>query len=141
MKQSKTVEKIKQIKRKIRQRLIIIVLFICALLGACTSSPELVVPEPERVKLELSDPRPIRTKDVDWIVITENNYQDVFQELKDKKYDAILIGLTDKDYENISVNNSEFKRYIIEQQFIISSYKQYYEKSEDVQDKENLETD
>lgn len=122
--------------KKIKHVLIILLILLCSLFG-CSSSPDRVVPAPERAKLELTEPSPIHTKNVNWLVITEDNYKDVFQDLKDRKYDVVLIGLTDNDYENLSLNMSELKRYIIEQQFIISAYKQYYESTDNGQEEED----
>ena len=64
---------------------------------------------------------------VNWILITEDNYADVFAELKDKNADGVLFGLTDDNYETLSKNFAQIRAYIIKQNEIIKQYKNYYE--------------
>ena len=64
---------------------------------------------------------------VNWILITEDNYADVFAELKGKNTDGVLFGLTDDGYETLSKNFAQIRAYIIKQNEIIKQYKNYYE--------------
>lgn len=81
----------------------------------------------EKPALDLSDPSPIRTKPVKWIVITPENYEEVFSDMKENNYDLVLFGLTDDGYKNLSLNFAEMRKYIVEQKQILKAYKQYYE--------------
>ena len=81
----------------------------------------------ERPLLNISSPSPVKPLPVEFIIITESNVEEVWQRLRDKKVDVVLFGLTDKGYENISVNFAELKRYLLEQKQIIQKYKEYYE--------------
>lgn len=62
-----------------------------------------------------------------WHIITEENGKDVFEALEKKKYDPVLFGLTDKDYEALSVNISKIMKLVQQQKSIIAAYKKYYE--------------
>jgi glutamate racemase len=62
-----------------------------------------------------------------WYIITEQNGKDVFAALEKKKYDPVLFGLTDKDYEALSVNISKIMKLVQQQKSIIAAYKKYYE--------------
>ena len=66
--------------------------------------------------------------DVSWILITPNNAEKVWADLEKKKYDIVLFGLTDKGYENLSVNIAKIKQMVLQQKSVIAAYKNYYEK-------------
>jgi len=83
----------------------------------------------EKPPLKLSNPAPVIPRDVEFIIITPETQDDVWIELSRKKIDVVLFGLTDKSYENISINLAELLRYIEEQNIIIKQYKDYYEGS------------
>ena len=81
----------------------------------------------EKTPLNLDKPAPVEMSKVNWILITEDNYADVFAELKDKNADVVLFGLTDDNYETLSKNFAQIRAYIIKQNEIIKQYKNYYE--------------
>jgi hypothetical protein len=91
----------------------------------------------ERPKLELPKADELNLKEIDWIVVTEDNYEEVFDKIKSSGRPVALFALTDQGYENISVNFSAIRSYIQQQQAIIIAYKNYYEKSEEALDKAN----
>ena len=57
----------------------------------------------EKTALNLKTPAGVKLDDINWKVITETNADEVFKKLKDKDIDPVLIGLTDDDYEKLSV--------------------------------------
>lgn len=83
-----------------------------------------------KTSLNISDPQPIKSEKVEWFIITPENVDEVFNDLKKKKYDLVLFGLTDDGYENLSTNIIKVRKYLIEQKAIIKAYKDYYEKEE-----------
>lgn len=85
----------------------------------------------EKVKLELEQPKPLKPRNIKFIVITADNYQEVFQEMKDSGQDQVLFGLSDDDYEKLSLNLLELRNFIYQQRVIIEQYKNYYEGSSD----------
>jgi len=63
---------------------------------------------------------------LEWYVVTEDNMDAFFQKLKKEQNDVVVFfAITAKGYENLSINVSDIKRYIIQQKEII----EYYEKS------------
>lgn len=64
---------------------------------------------------------------IDWIIIDEENAQDVFADLKEQGIDPVLIGLTDDGYATLSLNNARVRNYIILSNEVIGKYKEYYE--------------
>jgi len=81
----------------------------------------------EKTPLNLDKPAPVEMSKVNWILITEDNYAEVFAQLKEKNADVVLFGLTDDGYETLSKNFAQIRSYIIKQNEIISQYKNYYE--------------
>jgi hypothetical protein len=84
------------------------------------------------VELTLPNADPIRTRPVEWIIITEENYEEIFQRLKDNRREPVLIGLTDQGYENLSLNLNDLRTFIQQQNSIILAYRNYYVRSQAV---------
>jgi hypothetical protein len=89
----------------------------------------------ERVKLELDDPKPLTGRSVQWIVVTPENIEQIWKDLKNKNIDLVLFAITDDGYEQLSVTMAELRNYIAQQRSIILRYKEYYEPVQPVQKK------
>ena len=84
--------------------------------------------EKKREPLNLAMPVPLELQDVDWIIITKDNADEVFEKIKnDKNGDYALFALTDNGYEKLALNFADIRNKIAEQRQIILSYKDYYE--------------
>ena len=84
--------------------------------------------EKKREPLALADPKPLELQDIDWIIITKDNADEVFEKIKnDKNGDYALFALTDNGYEKLALNFADIRNKIAEQRQIILSYKDYYE--------------
>lgn len=124
-------------------RIALIGLLLVATLGlsACSSTKprpiEISAKPIERPPLILPDATALRMRDLEWIVITKENAEEVFAELEASRKDAALVGLTDEGYEILSLNYSEIMAYIQQQNAIIAAYKNYYEESEQAIDDAN----
>lgn len=89
----------------------------------------------EKTRLNLKEPAPFESRDVQWVVITPENAEAVFQKLRDENIDAVLIGLTDVGYEQLALTMAEIKNYIAQQRAIIIKYKEYYEPAKPPEEK------
>jgi hypothetical protein len=69
-------------------------------------------------------------KDVDYIVVTEENIAEVWAELEASGKSVVLFALTHEGYENLALNNADIIRYLSEQKAVIIAYKEYYEKAD-----------
>ena len=88
--------------------------------------------EKKREPLNLQDPVPLELQDVDWIIITKDNAEEVFEKIKnDKNGDYALFALTDTGYEKLALNFADIRNKLAEQRQIILSYKEYYESEEE----------
>ena len=117
-------------------RISLIATFLLPLISGCSILPkwgsdvkaiEVKTVAVEKTRLNLKDPPPLEARDVQWIVITPENAETVFQRLRDENIDVVLIGLTDVGYEQLSLTMAEIKNYIAQQKAIIVKYKEYYE--------------
>jgi hypothetical protein len=101
------------------------------LLAACSSTP---VAPPAKIITEteyVTPPAPIvpnadplDLRDVEFIIVTKDNIDEVFEKLKG---DKVLFGLTPKNYENIALNLSDLRAYIAQQKSIIILYENSYD--------------
>jgi len=82
--------------------------------------PELVLPSADQLNLRI----------IDWVIITEENYEEVFSQLRETGNDPVLFGLSDKGYENLSLNLSDVRAFIQQQKTIIAAYERYYKDAE-----------
>jgi hypothetical protein len=84
----------------------------------------------ERTKLNLKDPAPLQGREIKWIIITPENAEQVWKDLKDKNTDVVLFAITDEGYEQLALTMAEIRNYIANQRAIIVKYKEYYEGSQ-----------
>ena len=111
------------------------------LLAGCSSNKpqpiEISAKPIDKPELILPPIEPLRLKDVEWIIITAENAQEVFAQLLKDKKDPMLIGLTDDGYETLSLNMSDIMTLIAKQKTVIAAYQNYYEESEQALDAAN----
>ena len=88
---------------------------------------EVQTTEVERQKLNLKVPSPVNLEETKWIVITPSNVEEVWKLLKNDKKDIVLFGLTDDEYQTLSVNLTKLRNIIEQQRIILFKYKEYYE--------------
>lgn len=104
-----------------------------SLFGEDVKPVEVVTKKEERVRLNLADPSPLKLKEVQWIVVTPENAEEVWAKLQESNTDLVLFGLTDQGYENLAINIANIRNIMNEQRIIILKYKQYYEPTPEVQ--------
>tara|TARA_R110000765_G_scaffold320175_1_gene412195 strand:+ start:15 stop:428 length:414 start_codon:yes stop_codon:yes gene_type:complete len=111
-----------------------ILLISLTLISGCSSVKDLQIftKEIERTPLNLDAPKPLTMDKLNWIVITEENYKEVFDKLKKHNKSVVLFGLTDDGYETLAVNFAQVRKYIILNQNVLKKYKDYYEGKKDV---------
>jgi len=83
--------------------------------------------EKKREPLALSVPIPLELQNVDWIIITKENAEEVFSKIKEDGGEYSLFALTDTGYEKLALNFADIRNKLAEQRQIILSYKEYYE--------------
>ena len=101
------------------------------ILTGCSSQPRIleVRTKPvEIVPLVLPEVDIIELGDIKFYVVNETNAQKVFDELLKKNYDPVIFGVTDVDYETMSVNQAKILQLVRQQKAVIVAYEEYYER-------------
>jgi hypothetical protein len=113
----------------------IISVLICslALSGCATVRKELTVrTKPvEKPKLDIPLPQPVKMQPMQWVLITDKNYNEVIEKAKDPNGLVFLIALDEQSYKNLAINNANLLRFLREQKAVIAAYRKYYEKPEE----------
>lgn len=91
------------------------------------AKPELVLPPADQ----------LRMREVEWILITPENFEEKVEEIRKSGRPVVFFALTDRGYENISLNFSDVRAFIQQQRAIIAAYENYYKKSEQAIDEAN----
>jgi len=86
--------------------------------------------EKKREPLNLPMPIPLELIDVEWIVVTKDNIDEVMEKVKAEGGDYALFAVTDEGYKKLSTNYADIRNKLYEQNQIILSYKEYYEDGE-----------
>ena len=93
-----------------------------------------------RPNLILPQTTPINTRNVDWKIITPENIDKIFEDMKNANQEMVLFALTTSGYKNVSLNMAEIMRLLIEKDAIIVAYKNYYEQADKAIEQNNLQT-
>lgn len=95
-------------------------------LMGCSLVPEKeiqVVTQIEKTTVPLvARPKPVNLNDVKIYVVTEENFEEFKEEFYAKNGETAWIAISVKDYENLSLNFAELRRYIEQQKEVIVYY-------------------
>jgi hypothetical protein len=80
-----------------------------------------------RAELKLEKPTPLQLEELQWIIITSENAEEVFKKLEEKGIDPVLWGLTDKDFEMLAKNFARIRNQLKITNDLLDQYKEYYE--------------
>lgn len=104
----------------------------CGVLSFFDKKPEVKAVEiqskpVEKTPLNLPEPPPLKVREIKFIIITPENAEQVFADLKAKGDDTVLFGLTDTGYEGLALTIAEIRNLLAQQRSVIIKYKEYYE--------------
>jgi hypothetical protein len=68
----------------------------------------------------------LRLTDVEWIVVTEQNFQGVLMRLRDSGQDPVLYALTANGYVGLMGNQADIMKMVRQQQAVIAVYRDSY---------------
>ncbi len=106
--------------------MLILVTFLTSC-GTAVKQLDIFTKEVERQPLNLPEPLTPKLEEIKWTIITSENADEVFEKLKAGGIDPVLFGLTDDGYEALAKNFAQIRAYMLQQDEIIKSYKEYYE--------------
>ena len=79
-------------------------------------------------------PKPVQLNDVKIYVVSKENYEEFVKEFESKNGSDAYIAISVKDYENLSLNFAELRRYIEQQKEIIVYYEEAVQPAEEESD-------
>ncbi len=102
---------------------------LCILLSGCSGVKKLSIFKEEvpRQELNLEKPTPLQLEELQWIIITSENADEVFQKLEAAGIDPVIFGLTDKDFELLAKNFAKIRNQLKITNDLLDKYKEYYE--------------
>ena len=105
-------------------------LLLSLLVSSCTSWPKFTQIEVQTVEVERNipiqnRPRQLNLSDITWYVVTKENFEEFKKRYEKENGMFLFYVISVKDYEALSLNMAEIKRYIEQQKQIII----YYEKA------------
>ena len=103
-----------------------------ALISGCSNTNPTEIVKIQTVPIEPLPPivpkiDDLRMRDMEWIVITESNYEGVLMRLRDMGQEPVLYALTPKGYSNMIMNQADIMKIIRQQKEVILIYKRSYE--------------
>ena len=114
-------------------------LTLTLLLSAC-SLPQIdrpitvSAPPIQRPQLVLPSVDELRMRNIEWVIINEENIETRLEEFKTTGQPIALFVLTAEGYENLALNLSDIRALIQQQQEIIAAYESYYVQAEETLD-------
>ena len=109
-------------------KLIITLILSLTLLTGCSWTRDLLVKtEPvDRIPLVLPEADEYFHRPVEWVIITPENANKIFADLRKTGRPVAIIGLTGDQYEVLSLNVGDQQQLIKQLNIIIDAYKEYY---------------
>jgi len=81
----------------------------------------------KKLPLSIANPTPLELDHIQWIIVTEENVDEIWQQIKDDNEGVALFALRHGDYETLAMNIAEIRQLIGEYVIILKQYKEYYE--------------
>lgn len=107
-----------------------VILLLSFFLVACATPKkpiEIEKIDSPRLPLLINDPQPLQVKSPQWIVVTPENIEKIWDQFENSDTPLVLFAITPKGYEEISLTLAEIRAFIQTQREIILAYRKYYE--------------
>lgn len=85
----------------------------------------------DKPNLIIQTPRPVQSKNVEFVIITKENVEEVFNNLEKSGQDMVFFALTDDGYKALSLSVADMRRFVIQQNAVVKAYRDYYETKEE----------
>ena len=112
---------------------IILLSVLAVFLTSCGSSVQeiqVTTVEVSMTPLNLPNPDPLKLQDVEWIIITKDNANEIFERIKSAGGEYALFAVEDTGYEKLQINFTDIRNKLAEQRQLLLAYREYYEPSE-----------
>ena len=105
------------------------ILLLAGCLGTTPQPIEISTKPVDKPNLTLPPVDELRFRNVEWIVLNNENVEEKLKELEAKGIPVGLYALTGEGYENLSLNFSDIRALVQQQQAIIVAYENYYKEA------------
>ena len=112
---------------------IILLSVLAVFLTSCGSSVQeiqVTTVEVSKTPLNLPNPDPLQMQNVEWIIITKDNANEIFERIKSAGGEYALFAVEDTGYEKLQINFTDIRNKLAEQRQLLLAYREYYEPSE-----------
>ena len=112
---------------------IILLSVLAVFLTRCGSSVQeiqVTTVEVSKTPLNLPNPDPLKLQNVEWIVITKDNANEIFERIKSAGGEYALFAVEDTGYEKLQINFTDIRNKLAEQRQLLLAYREYYEPSD-----------
>ena len=109
-------------------------------LAACSTQPQRIEVSAKPINkpdLTLPPVDEVNMRRVQWIVINEDNIDEVMERMKVEGKAFAFYALTGDGYSNLGLNFSDIRALVQQQQAIILAYENYYKQAEEALDEAN----
>ncbi len=103
--------------------LLMILMMACSCSLIPTKQIEVTAKPLERTIVQPVMPREIDLKEVRWLTITPENFEEQFKIIEDQEGELVFLAMTVPDYEVMAYNMQEIKRYITELKDVVVYYR------------------
>jgi hypothetical protein len=115
---------------------IILLSLLAVFLTSCGSSVQeiqVTTVEVSKTPLNLPNPDPLKLQDVEWIIITKDNANEIFERIKSAGGEYALFAVEDTGYEKLQINYTDIRNKLAEQRQLLLAYREYYEPIEEAE--------
>ena len=115
---------------------IILLSLLAVFLTSCGSSVQeiqVTTVEVSKTPLNLPNPDPLKLQDVEWIIITKDNANEIFERIKSAGGEYALFAVEDTGYEKLQINFTDIRNKLAEQRQLLLAYREYYEPVDQVE--------
>tara|TARA_B110000902_G_C13743269_1_gene373797 strand:- start:101 stop:487 length:387 start_codon:yes stop_codon:yes gene_type:complete len=109
---------------------ILLLSVLAVFLTSCGSSVQeiqVTTVEVSKTPLNLANPDPLKLQDVEWIIITKDNANEIFERIKSAGGEYALFAVEDTGYEKLQINFTDIRNKLAEQRQLLLAYREYYE--------------
>ena len=115
---------------------ILLLSVLAVFLTSCGSSVQeiqVTTVEVSKTPLNLPNPDPLQMQNVEWIVITKDNANEIFERIKSAGGEYALFAVEDTGYEKLQINFTDIRNKLAEQRQLLLAYREYYEPVNEVE--------
>jgi len=81
----------------------------------------------KKLPLNIADPLPLELQEIQWVIVTRDNIEEVWAEIEGDNEGVALFALRHGDYERLALNIKEIRALLGEYIVILKKYREYYE--------------